>query len=402
MNLDVRTIMIVLSTLNLVFSGLLSLAALHAGNIQGMKHWAIGSLVIGIGLGFGNFQFDPGINQWIIVIVASLVSLGIGLQFNGIQVFKNGYCFSALPWVLVIWIFLCDTWFTVIHPDIKIRVIANSLFFAICNAACARSLCIRIDPPLKTAYWFTGIGFFILAIAFVLRAISVYLAPAAGFTIYSSLPVNPLIYFVGCISEMCITFGFVLMLNYRMAVNLEKLALIDALTGAMNRRNLEQEASRLTARCLRTSDSLALMMIDIDHFKLINDLYGHLAGDAVLVKLSEVVRKTIRSDDYFARYGGEEFCILLPSTLKHEAWILAERLRQTFEETPVIFDGEGIRSSISIGVTDSKESGLEFGKLLAVADQALYQAKQQGRNRVVASGGDGNADSMRMQAISSV
>jgi diguanylate cyclase (GGDEF) domain len=184
-------------------------------------------------------------------------------------------------------------------------------------------------------------------------------------------------------AQMCIAFGLVLMLNYRLANDLQRLALSDSLTGALNRRSLEQEAIRLSARCDRTGDTLAIMMIDVDHFKSINDRYGHQVGDEVLKCLAKVAQRTIRSEDYFARYGGEEFCILLPSTIAKEAWILADRLRQTYAETAMEFDGEVLHSTISIGVSDSIQSGVAFASLVAAADQAMYRAKQQGRNRVV-------------------
>jgi diguanylate cyclase (GGDEF)-like protein len=96
-----------------------------------------------------------------------------------------------------------------------------------------------------------------------------------------------------------------------------------------------------------------------------------------------VAQKTIRSDDYFARYGGEEFCILLPSTIEKDAWILADRLRQTYAGMVMEFGGEILRSTISIGVADSTHAGLEFTALVAAADQAMYRAKQEGRNRVM-------------------
>ena len=173
------------------------------------------------------------------------------------------------------------------------------------------------------------------------------------------------------------------MLNYRLSADLQKLAASDALTGALNRRSLEQEAARLSARCTRTGDALAIMMIDVDHFKSINDRYGHPVGDEVLRRLAAVAQKTIRSDDYFARYGGEEFCILLPSTIEKDAWTLADRLRQNYAAMTMEFGGEVLRSTISIGVSDSIHAGLEFTSLVAAADQAMYRAKQEGRNRVV-------------------
>ncbi len=384
MNLDSRTMMVMMSALVLLFSGLLTLAGLHAGNTRGVQHWAIGGLCIGLGLGFSYFQQALPGSAWILLVFgATLAAAGMGLQFNGIQAFKTGLCNKYIPWSLAGLVFIQSIWFVILHPDVHARVVANSLVFALCNAACARALFIRIGQPLRTAYWFTGASFALVATTLLLRAVIVFLAPANTYTLYAQTPINPAGFFIGSMAQMCIAFGFVLMLNYRLSADLQKLALSDALTGALNRRSLEQEAARLSARCTRTGDTLAIMMIDVDHFKSINDRYGHPVGDEVLRHLAAVAQKTIRSDDCFARYGGEEFCILLPSTIEKDAWILADRLRQNYAELVMEFGNKVLRSTISIGVSDSIHAGLEFSSLVAAADLAMYRAKQEGRNRVM-------------------
>ena len=372
-----------MSLLTLLFSGLLILAGLHVGNASGVKQWAMGSLYISLGLGSTYTQQGPTYNAWLLVFAATLLAGGLGLQFNGIQVFKTGRCNRHIPWLLAGLMFIQNTWFVVLHPDIHARVITNSLLYALGTAAFARALFIRVEQPLRTAYWFTGASFAIFATLLLARAIMVFNAQPNTYSLYSHASINPVSVFIGIMSEMCVTFGFVLMLNSRLAADLQKLALTDALTGALNRRSLEQEAARLLARCTRTGYTLAIMMIDVDHFKSINDRHGHQVGDKVLRHLTMVAQKTIRSDDYFARYGGEEFCILLPSTSEKDAWILADRLRQTYAAMVMEFDGEVLHSTISIGVSDSMHAGVEFISLIAAADQAMYRAKQEGRNRVV-------------------
>lgn len=178
-------------------------------------------------------------------------------------------------------------------------------------------------------------------------------------------------------------FGFVLMLDYRLVGKLGKLATLDPLTGAFNRRLLEEEASRLQARSTRSGSPMAVMMIDVDRFKDVNDHYGHQVGDRVLQLLAKTIETEIRTGDYFARYGGEEFCILLPSTLEDEAYVLAERLRIAYADRTSLFEGKPLRSTLSIGIADSIDVGTEFNLLLQAADQALYDAKKTGRNKVV-------------------
>lgn len=383
MNLDLRTMMVMISALSLLFSGLLALVGLHAGDARGVRQWALGSLCIGLGLAFSYTQLEPPANPWALVFGASLALTGTGFQFSGIQVFKTGRCNRYIPWLLAGLAFYQNIRFSVLHPDIHARVIANSLLFFSINAASARALLVPVEQPLRTAYWFTGASFLIVSAMFLIRATVVYLLPPNTYGLYVQIPLNPTSFFVGGMSQMSIVFGFVLMLNYRLATEYQRLASTDALTGIMNRRSLELEATRLLARCARSGETLAVMMIDVDHFKSINDRYGHLVGDEVLRHLTAIAEKSIRSGDYLARYGGEEFCILLPASLEKDAWILADRLRQVFATTAIECGGESLRSTISIGIADSKHAGLEFNSLMVAADKAMYRAKQDGRNRVI-------------------
>ncbi|MGZ8261425.1 MAG: GGDEF domain-containing protein [Methylotenera sp.] len=368
-----------------MFFGLLELAGLHVGSIRGVRQWAVANLCTGLGLGLAYFYTypTPG-HDWTIVLGAMLIATGIGLQFTGIQAFKE----ERSDWRMILLIvgvaFLQNVWFGVLHPDINSRAIANSFLFAIVYAACAHALLISIEPPLRTAYWFTGLSFVILVVVMLVRGVMIWLSPPGSYGLYVNMPLNPLSFFIGSMIQLCVTFGFLLMLNYRLITDLQKISSHDALTGALNRRSLEEEASRLQARCGRTGDALAIMMIDVDHFKSINDRYGHPVGDEVLRRLADIVQTSIRADDYFARYGGEEFCILLPSTTESEAWRLAERLRQAYAKMTLDIREESLSSSISIGVADSTSIGLKFSSLVAAADQALYRAKQEGRNLVVA------------------
>jgi diguanylate cyclase (GGDEF)-like protein len=375
--------MVMISALSLLFSGLLALVGLHAGDSRGVRQWTLGSLYFGLGLAFSYTQLEPPANPWALVFGACLTLTGTGFQFNGIQVFKTGTCNRYIPWLLAGLAFYQNIWFAVLHPDIHARVIANSILFFLINAASARALFVPVEQPLRTAYWLTASSFAIIAILFLVRAVLVFLLPVNSYWLYSQIPLNPATFFIGSMSQMSIVFGFVLMLNYRQAASHQKLASTDALTGIMNRRSLEQEATRLLARCSRTGETLAVMMIDVDHFKSINDRYGHLVGDQVLRHLTAIAENSIRTGDYLARYGGEEFCILLPASLEKDAWILADRLRQIFASTAIECGGEALRSTISIGIADSVHTELKFNSLIVAADKAMYRAKQDGRNRVI-------------------
>lgn len=165
---------------------------------------------------------------------------------------------------------------------------------------------------------------------------------------------------------------------------LQKLAVTDALTGVMNRRALFELLGREMDRHQRHGHALAVVMFDIDHFKHVNDRYGHNAGDAVLRHVARVTGQALRSADTLARYGGEEFVIVAPETDATRALQLAERVREALQSSRATIDGERIAVTASFGVATlaGGERGPEH--LLACADRALYAAKVGGRNRVVA------------------
>ena len=381
MSLDPRTMLIMIAALSLMLSGLLALAGLHAGNVRGGRQWALANLCISIGLGFSVLQLTPANAGGWVMGGSILFAAGSGLQFVGIQAFMEKACDWRIPVIVVSAVFAQAAWFTLIRPDVIARSVANDLIFAAINAASASMLLIRVRPPLRTACWLTGLSFAALSLTFFLRALVLAFSPSPHYTLYAHLSVNSAALFMGSVIQLCLSFGFVLMLNYRLADELQHLAARDFLTGAFNRRSFESEAERLLKACSRRGGKLTVMMIDVDRFKEVNDRYGHAAGDEVLRRLTVVAQGELRSGDYFARYGGEEFCVLLDSMTKEQAWMLAERLREIYAAMPVRFGEDAIYSTISIGMADSIP-GTTLASLQARADEALYRAKQKGRNRV--------------------
>jgi two-component system, cell cycle response regulator len=165
---------------------------------------------------------------------------------------------------------------------------------------------------------------------------------------------------------------------------LYKLATLDGLTGLHNKRSLTDYLDRELARSARFDRPLALIMLDIDHFKSINDRLGHLAGDLTLRQLAKCLRSEVHLDDLLARYGGEEFAAVLTENDHRQAAELAERLRQAAERHEFVFEGRRYEVTLSLGVASTQEDKtLSPLELIRRADQRLYQAKRGGRNRVV-------------------
>jgi diguanylate cyclase (GGDEF)-like protein len=163
---------------------------------------------------------------------------------------------------------------------------------------------------------------------------------------------------------------------------LQMLSTTDPLTGLLNRRDFEDQALKEYSRFERQGEKYALLMLDVDHFKAINDRYGHTTGDRVLQSLAENCVTNLREHDRVARWGGEEFCVLLPCTGIKTAVAIAEKLRRQIAATELIVGDAVVAATTSIGVAEVLASDINHTEVLERADRALYDAKQTGRDRV--------------------
>lgn len=166
-------------------------------------------------------------------------------------------------------------------------------------------------------------------------------------------------------------------------VRLKELATIDDMTQIWNRRYFMNVADEEFERAQRYNNSFSFLMVDADHFKAVNDDYGHAAGDAVLVNLAKVMSDSVRKVDFVGRLGGEEFAILLPNTPESEALLLAERIREAVETHPADYKNQSLPITISIGLSSYRPNDQDLDQVIQRADKALYKAKNQGRNRTL-------------------
>jgi diguanylate cyclase len=298
--------MLVMAGINLLFAGLLALVDKHAGDVRGARQWAVAELCFGIGLGLTS-TLTTMPQPMMIGLIAAILGLGIGLRYNGIEAFKGQACRYWIPAALIALLAAQSIWFTVVYDNAQGRIVSNWLVLALSNAACASALFVRVPQPLRTAYWLAGGSFIVLAIAMLLRAVFALMLPPESISLFSPSNVNPPVFFVANLAQMSLSCSLVLMINYRLADDLVALAATDSMTGLLNRRSLDQAALRLSAHARRSGRPLAILVIDVDHFKLVNDQHGHPAGDEVLRWLATLMQSAIRSEDYLARIGGEEF-----------------------------------------------------------------------------------------------
>jgi len=170
--------------------------------------------------------------------------------------------------------------------------------------------------------------------------------------------------------------------NARVYGAVEQMAVTDGLTGLYNRRYFQEALERELSRADRGGGHLALLLLDIDHFKLLNDTYGHAMGDAVLKKMATVLHETLRKGDVLARFGGEEFVVLLPQSTYEGAQEFAQRVWKAVGSARIHPGGRGHRVTVSVGWALLPDDADNAGALIEAADRALYHAKESGRDRV--------------------
>jgi diguanylate cyclase (GGDEF)-like protein len=189
---------------------------------------------------------------------------------------------------------------------------------------------------------------------------------------------------IGILTLPCLSISAVMLAYDRISERLERLATIDELTGALVRREFMARAELLLAHANRTRSRMAVAILDIDHFKAINDGHGHAAGDRALFHFASIVSTGIRRGDIFGRLGGEEFAVLLPDTSGADAVVIVDRLRLQIAAAALAIPGGEVQCTFSAGV-EEYEMVESLENLMARADAALYSAKAMGRNRVVAA-----------------
>lgn len=172
------------------------------------------------------------------------------------------------------------------------------------------------------------------------------------------------------------------MAKERAEVRHKQAAFIDPLTGVPNRRGFGERAAKVLAHCRAEQRPVAVLLFDLDHFKRINDTFGHQIGDDILVRFCRIAQGQLGAHDIFARLGGEEFACLLADTAQAAGFAVAERIRRDFEALQQTVHESRVHATVSIGMANSVDAGSELTRLLGAADKALYRAKAKGRNRV--------------------
>ena len=272
--------------------------------------------------------------------------------------------------------------FAVGYDSMQMRILVYSLGQAVPMVLMLKLLLSRQDGRINPGARLAGIVSILMIAMYAIRAGGSLLRLGGDFSMVNSNPAQSVLVLVLMFLSMSCNFGFLLMAIDRLRNEVADLALLDDLTGVGNRRHLLQRLTEECARSERSGEPFALLVIDLDGFKAINDTHGHAAGDACLQHFTLMAQTRLRPGDMLARTGGDEFCVVLPASTLREGAMIARRILDVCREDAAACVGTDIPISLSIGVAQwTREMGAFPDRLMAAADHALYAAKKDGKNR---------------------
>ena len=327
------------------------------------------------------FWLRGQVSDWYSVVLGNTCLIAVLACFaEGLCQFQQRRARRLLIWAPVVLMPVL----LVVMMDSPHRPLLSNLVLMFQSALMLWLLLERRRQTVGRGQYFVMTGLVLVALAALSRLVAGLLGLADINQVNSNHVVHALSMLVFTLTIILVTLGLVLMTKERADQLNRTLALQDELTGLHNRRAILRLLEQQLAAARRHGQPLALLIVDIDHFKRINDVHGHLSGDLALRAMAEGLRRRLRGQDIVGRWGGEEFIVILPGTPAEGARGLAETLRQAAEQAELVaLDGQPIRFTVSIGlhVLDPAD-GQTREAMIATADRALYLAKQNGRNRV--------------------
>jgi diguanylate cyclase (GGDEF)-like protein len=392
MQIDGRTLLMSTSMMMAILSFVIfSMRRTAAASAKGLEHFAIGTFVGAVGTLLIGLRGEAPL--WLSLIVGNAAVVA-SAAFEMLAVRRFDGKTAPLRWVvfavgLVVVAQVSSMVFS-FEGALQLRVLSSTLLLAGLMGATAWNLLTNEKMSISRAMALTSyVGF---TTTCLVRVFFVLFYSTGKSSIFDGATSSVAMYFASAALGLCAAVGFILMVTDRVQAHLFFLASHDPLTGARTRRSFMDIAAHEIERSARSGKGAALLMADLDHFKSINDRFGHQAGDRALQNFVTAAKNTLRRDDVFARYGGEEFVALLPNTSLADAMMVADRLRTATQNQTLITE-EGVQHiTVSIGVADTGLIGLDVMALIGAADKALYHSKHTGRNKVFSAAklpGDG-------------
>lgn len=379
MTLDIATLFVV-TVFIMGLSGLLLLFSwMQNRSTQALAWWGVAFLIFTPATALFGLRGATA-DIWSIQVANTFFMLAYGMMWSGARAFENRE--PLLFWAAAgagLWLLACQ--FDAFLESLLARILlASGIISTYCFLFIWELWQGRHDGLMSRwpAMGLVGLH----ALLFLVRMVA---ATSLHFPL-GTLPPSPDAAAFLIFSFLFYAFALVVLLmaltKERAELDQRRAATTDPLTGIPNRRGFTERAERLVARCQPDATPLTLLLLDLDHFKTINDRFGHRIGDSVLVLFSETTSQSLRPLDLLGRIGGEEFVALLPDVPPDTALEIAERIRKAFATAASHVGGYPIAATVSIGTASAGKTGYNFDALYASADAALYLAKQKGRNRV--------------------
>ncbi|MBY0465740.1 MAG: GGDEF domain-containing protein [Burkholderiales bacterium] len=380
MTLDVPTMLAMIVITNLVMAIALWVVA-YGRDIPGLKSLAWG-MVANTGI-YALYGLQGRIPEWLAISLPNtLGSLVMVLLLRAALQLRGAYLFRAwMLWPLLA-VFVAST-LLLEHRAARIIVVNGVL--ALQEGLVLWALLRQGGIAIGRGRHILAASTTLLMLMFAFRCLAVALGwlPATPVVVGGILPT--VTYLVTYLAVVFIAFGFVLVATELSADQSHRLAMEDALTGLPNRRAVLQALARHCSAAHRNARPLTVLLLDIDHFKQVNDQHGHPAGDEVLRRIAHTIRQRLRAQDMAGRFGGEEFLVLLPDTTPEGGLALAEALREAVAATAITIGDKVLHVTASVGLHGTQVCTPDHNSDLLVrgADAALYAAKEGGRNRTV-------------------
>jgi len=379
MHLDVQTLSVVTVFITALLGALLVFAGLQNRTIRAPMWWGAAHIVNATGLGLLTSR-GVAPDFFTLDLSNALVLLGYGLTWTGARVFDGR---PIRPYLVLLapaaWMLLCL--FPSFTAATNLRIVIVSTALALFALLTAEEFWRGRGEPLMSR-WPSIIVLLAYAAALLARVPATLLTPAfADDSLLSGLSFA-LLAFGTLLFTVVMAFLQLNMTKERTELRHKINSLVDPLSGVANRRAFLDGAAGLLARQETEREPLAVMLFDLDHFKQINDRFGHAVGDSVLQAFAGTATTTLGADILFARIGGEEFAACLPVGDLDEAFAIADRVRRNFAAAAARFGNEDLLPSVSGGVTLACDPQAKVLELLSIVDRALYRAKEHGRNRV--------------------
>ena len=388
--MDLRTLFILTVLINIIIAFIMAIYWRTQKTYAGFGYWTLANVAMTIT--FFLFSLKGIAPEFVTVVIANTSAVsGAFFRYAGVRFFWGA---ESLPHVrfhqaVVVVCALLLTYYTCIDDNIVLRLFAVSLIVSGYFLATARNMIKGATQGYPYEAWTLALLNLVYATLMMGRAFEWLIFPEARHLLIAS-SMSTLYFSSILLLEVTTALLFLMLNSQRLAKNLlqmqgdlEKLAASDMLTGLYNRRKLEEVCTAALTHARVHNRPSALLLIDLDHLKQMNDTFGHPAGDALLNTVVKTIRSQLRDQDILGRLGGDEFVVVLPATPEDAAKTFADQIRQSVQCQPFLWEDQEMAMSISVGVAALSDADCNWQDWLKRADTNLYQAKKGGRNQIV-------------------